>query len=266
MDIGNTAWVDEIARQCDIGVTEGFDGCFLDVLGLGPFWMWSNVPINPITGSIYTMAEWNQASLRLAEAVRDHLNPHPVMGNGLGAGWRYWDPSMHSSAYFTVLDRMTTEGFLRYPNDPVTAYRTEGDWKKDVDMLVDAGSRGKQVFVITTIGPTATQAEKDAWHRYTLASFLLGTDGRQRFSFRYAADADPTFVHPWWGVDLGTPTGPYAKVDGVYQRVFSKGKVLVNPTGAPHEVILERTYVDLQGTSITSVTLAPYDAEILRAL
>jgi hypothetical protein len=264
MDISNAGWVGAVSNECGEAIDRGFDGCFLDVLGLGPFWLWSAVPISPATGQPYTMAEWNQASLSLAAAVRDALSPHPVMGNSLGAGWRYWDSALPSSAYLDVLDRMATEGFVRYPNDPIGAHRRERDWRKDVDMLADAASQGKQVLVVTSTATGGTRAQKDAWHRYTLASFLLGTNEEQWFSFRYGASQDPTTVHAWWKLELGSPQAQYEKKDGVYQRRFSKGKVLVNPTRSTYRVSLGGRYVDLAGNVRSMITLRAFSGAILR--
>jgi hypothetical protein len=54
--------------------------------------------------------------------------------------------------------------------------------------------------------------------------------------------------------------------NGVYRRDFSGGVVLVNEpaAGATQTVSLGATYVDLDGVSRTSVTLAPGQAWVLR--
>ena len=63
---------------------------------------------------------------------------------------------------------------------------------------------------------------------------------------------------------LGTPSAKYAKADGVYQRPYTAGKVLVNPTGSTYKVSLGATYVDLAGTRVTAVTLGPNSGKVLR--
>jgi hypothetical protein len=52
---------------------------------------------------------------------------------------------------------------------------------------------------------------------------------------------------------------------GVYERGFTNGKAIVNPTGAPVTVALGGTYVRPDGTTTTSVVLGAYQSEILTA-
>jgi hypothetical protein len=82
------------------------------------------------------------------------------------------------------------------PAAAITKYPSETVWKQNVDLLVDAGARGYGVLQSTKVWTTATTAEKDAWYEYTLASFLLGNDGRSRFFFSYAP-GDSTVDRRW---------------------------------------------------------------------
>jgi hypothetical protein len=118
------------------------------------------------------------------------------------------------------------------------------------------------VLQSTKVWTTATRAEKDAWYEYTLASFLLGNDGRSRFFFSYTP-GDSTVDRPWNDLALGGASGPYAKTSGVYQRSFSAGRVLVNPTTASVTVALGGTFRTLEGEIVTSVTLPPNSGKIL---
>ena len=115
---------------------------------------------------------------------------------------------------------------------------------------------------ITKVWATSTAAQQDAWHRYALGTFLLGYQpGNAYFTFR--VDKNLTTPSPYWDVPIGVPSGAYAKVGGVYQRSFTNGRVLVNPTTATLSVGLGGSYVNLDGATVTSVTLAPHTAEIL---
>ena len=62
---------------------------------------------------------------------------------------------------------------------------------------------------------------------------------------------------------LGSPNGAYAKVGGVYQRQFSTGRVLVNPTGATVTVPLGRTYYDPNHHAMTTAKMAPNTGLVL---
>jgi hypothetical protein len=131
-------------------------------------------------------------------------------------------------------------------------------------MLADAGSLGFAVLQETRLRTSATAEQKDAWYKFTLASWLLGNDGRSFFHFSYE-HADATVLRKWHRLDLGTAVEPYGKVGGVYQRTFSGGRVLVNPTSSTVVVSLDGTYTTLSGAPVTSVTLPPKTAEILRS-
>ena len=50
-------------------------------------------------------------------------------------------------------------------------------------MLVDSEAAGKGMMTMTKLWITATPAQVDAWHEYTLATFLLGSGGKSKFFF-----------------------------------------------------------------------------------
>jgi hypothetical protein len=155
------------------------------------------------------------------------------------------------------------EVFVRPATSAVNFYKNEVNWRYDVDMLVDAAARGQFVTAITKVWTNSTATQQDAWHRYALGTFLLGyRPGSAFFTFR--TDKRLTPPSRYWDVDLGLPVGGYAKIGGVYQRTFALGRVLVNPTTATVTVNLGGVFTDLDGRSVTSVTLAPHTAEILR--
>jgi hypothetical protein len=90
----------------------------------------------------------------------------------------------------------------------------------------------------------------------------VGNDGRAYFHFT-ADKGDSRLDRPLNHLDLGPALGPYAKVDGVYQRLFIGGRVLVNPTTTSRTIALGDGYRTLSGTAVTSITIAPNSAEIL---
>lgn len=268
MNPSHTGWVDNRVQECANALAySGYDGCFIDNLGPGAIWSpsLSADPINPATGKVWTEKEWMAATSVIASRVRQALSPRPLIVNGLGAGFSYFSAWAPTSQLLGVADYGIAEMWIRPASQGITSYRPEASWKQDVDLLVDASARGKSVLATTKVWVDGTQAQKDAWHEYALASFLLADDGTHHFTFSYGRHEDPTAGHPWWSIDLGDPTGGYVKADGVYQRDFAAGKVLVNPTTSPVTVHLGATYVGVDGQSLSSVTLAPYTGRILRA-
>lgn len=88
---------------------------------------------------------------------------------------------------------------------------------------------------------------------YGKASFLLEWDGAGgAFLFTCGAATDPG--NAVWTTDLGTPTGAKAAVGVGWERTYTKGTVLVNPSPSSSQTFT------VNGTSIT---LAPTTAKIL---
>ena len=262
MNPSHPGWIDNRVRLCvDLLQSTRYDGCALDMMGPAPLLSGytTSLPINPATGKTWTKSEWMAATDNLARQVKKAVAPALVFGNGLGYGPRYFNGA---KVLLNGIDGGIAEIFIRTAGQGIGSYRSEASWKKDVDMLVDAGNRGKPVLALTKVWVNGTAAQKDIWHKYAYASFLLGTDGNSYFTFSYGRNTDPTKGHPWWEIQLGQPLGNYATAGGLYHRAFSGGFVVVNPTGSKRSMELGATYRDLTGKLRASVTLAPHTAEI----
>jgi hypothetical protein len=268
MDISNPSWTSLVVHSCETALratpTTTYDGCFIDTLGYallnGSFL--SGVPINPGTGQPWTTQQRIAATTSIAAAVRTAIAPKLVMANGLKNGPDYFG-KVPSSQLFNGVSAALAEVWLRQAQHPVSTFETESVWLQEVDMLAAAGSKGDSVAVTVKIWITATTAEVDQWHKYALASFLLGTTGTSYFSF--IASTSPaafTAVDAWDQVDPGAPSGPFAKVGGVYERQFSKGWAVVNPTAATGTVTFSRACKTLEGGTVTTLVLAPDTGDV----
>lgn len=266
MQIDSPGWSSALNASCaDLVARSGYDDCYLDVLGYGPL---TSVYLNakPVNkdGSLWTPNQWIAASSNLARNVKA-LTGEGVTGNGIGTGRRYWSTDMPSKPLIPATDQVAAEGFVRDAQSSVTAYRNEAEWKKDVDMLVDSEAAGKGMMTMTKLWITATPAQVDAWHEYTLATFLLGSGGKSKFFFLRSKADTGWMDHPFDLINPGTPLGGYRPEGGVYKRDFTTSLVLVNPTKVTATVPLTRTYTTLTGATVSgSVTLAPNTARILR--
>lgn len=97
------------------------------------------------------------------------------------------------------------------------------------------------------------------WQRYLYGSYLLVSGKNTLFKY------NTTFQEPVhtgrsggldtygdWDFALGSPAGPYAARDGVYERRFSEGLVVVVPAGHSRvRYILDRTYYTPEGASLS---------------
>src|SRR5207247_4592876 len=135
---------------------------------------------------------------------------------------------------------------------PADRYPSVTTWTRDVEML---GSTDKSVFVETKVWANATPEQIASWHRFALASFLLGNDGHAYFAF--SDDPRSTAVPDRLAasVRIGDPVGAYREVHGGFERSFSNGIVIVNPTAVPVPTDLGAGCRDDAGAVVHSVTL-----------
>jgi hypothetical protein len=269
MDMSNPGWIADRGATCrEYLAVSHYDHCYVDMLGTAPLAPNYNtaLPIDPRTGKVWTRADLLAADLEVARTVRAASPSSIVASNGLVHGQRYFKPPGESpDVLLDEVDVCHAEIFLRDKYTPVDGFKDEAEWKQDVEMLVDVGKRGKIAVTTTKMWQTtATQGQIDRWHKYALASFLLGSNGKSYFNFSLTNTLSGVLInHPWDRVRVGTPLTPYAMSGGVYRRDFTNGISLVNPTKATVTVSLGDTYRDLTGVSRSSLTLAPNTGEVL---
>jgi hypothetical protein len=244
----------------------GYDGLYVDLLGPAALSLdyVTSLPINAATTQPWTTNEWLQATTHIGARLKATLAPRPIFANGLRNGGSYFNATAPTEQLLdSGIEGGLPEAWLRAAVDPITAYPRESVWKKNVDMLIAAGARSASVMTMTKVWVTGTTEQKNAWYKYSLASYLLGNDGRAWFYFSYQP-GDGEVNRRWNRAYLGRALTSYGKRDGVYQRDFSAGRVLVNPTPNTVTVLLGGTFRSLEGALVTAVTLGPNQAEILK--
>lgn len=266
MQLDSPKWTNFVTTNCrDLITKSRYDTCYLDVLGNGPLIsVYLNAKPVTKTGTEWTPLQWIGWTTALAGKVGSGLGK-TTYGNGLGAGYRYFSPTLYSRPLVSTSGQVAAESFVRDAHDSATKYRNETMWKQDVDMLVDAEAQGKGALTITKVWTTATTAQINSLHEYALGTFLLGSGGKSRFCFlREKGNNASAMDHPYNRVDPGNPIAAYRFADGIYQRDFTRGRVLVNPKITAVTVPLARTYTTLSGQTVSgSITVAPRTARIL---
>ncbi len=262
-----SAWGTQVATNCKNLIAKSkYDGCFLDTMGLGPLLPGyvTGLPVNPATKAVYTAVAWinaQSANVKMVQAA----NPGTlVVPNGLASGPKYFSTTGPTAPLLATSHIAMSEIWLRVAKNPVTSYPSLKAWKQDIDMLASAESNGWAVMVTTKLWISATAAQQAAWHRFSLASFLLGAAGRCAFSFSVAS-TDPalTATSPWDTVAIGTPVGAYTTSGSAYVRTFSHGFAVVNPGTTTVTVSFGKAYVNLDGKVMTSEALAPHTGDVL---
>ncbi len=271
------SWKEEQLRLCNEGVgTSGYDGCFIDSMGnavLNDSYVTSQ-PIDPRTGAPYTKVQWMQDARDVAQYVRNRVD-YPVVTNGLGSGRRYFTD--HTEHLVHGSDLSMAEAWLRLPHASGDAWPSTSVWKQSVDMIVDSEAKGSGTLTVTkmwTEGGTP-EAVAQQWYDYTLATFLLGTQGRSAMFFMNdgctpfvcGSGASHLSTQPAPDLALGAANAGYTVVGkNLYTRSFTNGLVAVNPTGAALPLTLPAgvAYTDQHGRPVTgSVTVRDHGGLVL---
>ncbi len=261
-------WLNNRIATCQAFLAEsGYDGCYLDTLGLvavgGTFV--SAPPINPSTGNAWTPSDWIAATSTLAGQIRTAMSPAPVFGNGLTGGINFYSTTSPTKPLVDAMNGGIAEAWIRGSVVPVNGYPPESVWLENVKMIGVVEAEQKPLLTLTKVHVSATQAQLSQWAQYTLASFLLGTGGLSAFTFSPGQTVDRMSDYPYYHIALGAPTGSYTSSGGVYQRTFLDGLVLVNPTKSSAAVTLPQAYYNSTGTKVTKVSMGAESGMVLTA-
>jgi hypothetical protein len=226
----------------------------------------NDVPWNSAAGREFTPVEYLHLTGDVGQELGTRLHV-PVLGNGLASGRRFY-----AAPTSALLDRVPVgdaEVWMRTPGSPATSYPTLTTWQQNVQMLIDAESMDAGVHATVKTWSGGTVEAREAWRAYALASFLIGNSGHSWFEFTSGLTTLPwADLSPLYDLPIGTAVETYAHASdysqgGVYQRDFSNGKVLVNPSTATVTVPLGGAYHTPAGASLTSITLGPNGAALL---
>jgi Hypothetical glycosyl hydrolase family 15 len=266
MDPTNPAWAASVASNCAALIAKSkYEGCLLDEMGVGAIspGYCTSLPINHATGKVFTATEWISATSAVVKAAKAANSKYAVVPNGLADGSRYFLASGPTKPLLLVDGAAMSEIWLRSPSGATTQYPSVTTWKQDVDMLVEAESHGWTILTTTKLWTGATAAQQAAWHKFTLASFLLGAGGHCAYSFSTASsDTALAATSPWDQIAIGAPTGAYVSTGGMYLRNYSNGVAVVNPGDTAVTIHLGGTYKNLEGASVTLETLPPHSGDV----
>jgi hypothetical protein len=266
LDPGNTSWEQNVAQQCTSAIAKShYDGCFVDTLGTAPLdpGYVTGLPMDPSTHAVWSGTQWLDATTAIAAAVQAANPGALVIANGLANGTKYFASTGATSQLLGPSGAAMAELWLRAPGAGVTQYPTVAKWLSNVNMLVNAEANDQSILTTTKLWVTATAAQQAQWHKFALSSFLLGADGHSYFSF--LEDRTNTAIvqdYAWDHVNIGTPLGAFSQNGNLYERSFTNGIVAVNPTDTPATITFAGNYTNLDGTVLTSETLAPDSGDV----
>jgi hypothetical protein len=150
------------------------------------------------------------------------------------------------------------EMFVKWSKAAGQGYRGSHEWEAEVGEIATTESMGKQFIAITQAEPGDVQGARYGW-----ASTLLAGNGHTIFMASNGHLGEETWLGDY-ETAIGTPTGAAVALgNGAWQRQFSNGLVLVNPTTSPVSASFGGAYSGDGLTNATGATLAPHGALVL---
>ena len=264
-DIGSPRWRAHLARRARRELRHRYRGLFLDDVN------WNvNVsdgrerpvqPIDPRTRRPMTTAAWKQAMAAVVRTVRRQGPRRELMVNTV---WWKAENSLDDPVVAATTRHMTHWELERGSEDVRRGQSFDG--------LLTVIDRLHGLGVHVNLGNYFATDRPEA--EFELAAHLLTRDGDDSFSTEYRvcprsnrryASCRGSFWHGY-RVRLGDALGPRTvRPDGLHERRFERGIVLVNPPGAPTRGgPLDAMYRDLDGAPRVFAGLAGGRALVLR--
>ncbi len=228
MDIGNPGfqafWLQRVMKALQ---ENGWDGVFIDNAdaSLVRYKKIEQVPVKYPTDESFQTAVKSFLS-----SVNEGLKAKGLFAFANITGLK--DPDVWFD-YLQSLDGAMQESFVV---DWDSGYRSDSQWEEHLSRMEKSQSEGKHVICVAQGKQNDTDRQQFAY-----ASYLLIASGNA--SFRYASGC--CYMYPWifdnYAIDLGTPLGPRSFRDGVWQRSFSNGRVIVNLKDHKGQILTETT-------------------------
>ncbi|WP_214403403.1 putative glycoside hydrolase [Pseudonocardia lacus] len=260
MDVGNVDYQDAWAANVIAAATAaGFDGVEMDnaLFDCDTYHRGSCPPKYP------TDEAMQAAYLSMLSNVRGDFS-----AAGLETVANLANARLHPGvwdAYTEHLDGGFDEWWLVFSDTNMLPEYGEG-WSRVVAEIESNEARGKITWVQPHFSPGAVRP-----FRYAFASYLMAAGTRSAFVEIARTDAygDPTPWRPEYEWRLGEPVGPKAPVgSNLWRRDFACGVAVVNanPSRSGARVVeLGAPFVDQDGATVTSVSLAGTSGAVLRA-
>lgn len=256
-DIANPAFRAWWISQAQAAASQGnYAGIFIDDVNMN-FNVsdgWGNLvaPIDSNTGQVMSYTAWRSYVASFTQEIRAALPSRKIIHNAIwfaGPGISdYYIQNEISAADTINLERgIASDGGLTGG----TGYWSVYNWFNYVDGVHSLG-KGVNLGQYTLNG-TGLQ--------YGLASYFLLSTGADFISDQTST---PDNWYNGYNVNLGNPLGPRTYNNGIFQRNFSGGIVLLaEPNLGTQTVQLGGSYQDLNGNWVSSVTLSGWQGAIL---
>jgi hypothetical protein len=154
------------------------------------------------------------------------------------------------------------EAFCHANWQPYGEYYPE--WQKVLNRMIMVSTSGKIYLAQSGIMKDATESQTIKTVKYCYSMFLLGANSSNSYYY-FSKNYRGVTYFPAWDIDLGGPIGNYHARTGtpLFEREYSKGLVLINPSAESVQINLGAKYKNLDGNIIDTITLDSHEGEIL---
>jgi hypothetical protein len=165
--------------------------------------------------------------------------------------------------YLALSDGQMFEAFCHANWQPYGEYYS--NWSQVLDKMIEGSKLGKIYLAQSGIKDGATDTQIKITQRYCFAMFMLGANTNANFYFKPSMKYQGVTYFPEWDIDIGSPMEDYHARSGtpLYEREYSKGLVLINPSSENVQIKLDDKYKNLNGVTTHTITLASHEGEVL---
>jgi hypothetical protein len=247
-------WISELKST----LAQGYAGVFVDDVDA-----WANTsngvgallaPIDHNTGLPMTDQVWRSYLATFMEELRSAVPGYEIMQNQVwykgGGPHNVYVASMLRNAEWTMIEHGVTDGGITGGTGEFSLYHLLS-YVNEVHALGTAVDMGGDANDIPSM-------------EYTLAGYFLVNDGKDLVQVNDSQGVSNLW--PGWKVSLGASEDSWTRAaNGLFDRDFSRGLVYLNEPGASTKTIaLPAPMLNSSGETVTSVTLGPKSAAVLR--
>lgn len=247
---------------------------------LGAFYYATSTAVNPRTGSAWTSTEVVEAYIGFVNEVQETLgNDKIILCNGVYNSYSsHWNSNARKLILDSKLTGIISEGWLGSYGTGVPVYISESAWLGNLqlaqwmqdNLLAVNGAEGLFLAIcaqastnVDIYAPSMSTVNAQQYLTYCYASMLLVASEDNNALFFGTTDS---YSMNLFKIDIGLPSSDFSVISGshVYQRVFSDGKVLVNPSSSSYTVTVGSGYSNaVSGASVGSSLTVPAHSGVI---
>jgi hypothetical protein len=257
MDIGKPAYRTSLANfiKSNLANNPVFDGVFLDDV-------WGSMS----SDSFYKEGTMQTGVVPQSYIVSFHSNMIEllrVIKSVIGDKLLIINTGDVNRDYLAVVDGQMDEAFCHAKWQTFGEYYST--WQRHLNNMMVGSKSGKIYLAQSGIAYGATDSQIKKTAKYCFAMFLLGADNNSYFYFSFTQKYQGLTYFPEWDIDLGAPIEDYHAKTGtpLFEREYSKGLVVINPSLENVQINLGNKYKNLNGVTIDTITLGSREGEIL---